>query len=398
MINHRLLLVAVLLAALSATPGGESALVFSIGTRDRSFVEFSRKPPAADLVFRVGRDSASAWPAYQAGTFDVLVGRSTMERDWTEIRPAPLPSPRIVEFTLLDGPRGTFLLHLDAIVRQRRPALPRYTIAVNGRAAGSYRITSSPAPELWWPNGGESDGNLQYFGYATLDVPLPASLFRTGTNRLAIECLDGFGLFYDDLSMTRMPAAPARVSAASVEATPLYRMHGSDLVEIASVRVRTTEPLGDAMMQLSVGGHSQDLRVQQNGIGEVEITAEVPALDAPAPVTLRLPGVERPLFEGTWSPRRRWKVYALPMEQADFGYNDLPARTLEWENRFIDRTLEIQSKYPGLLLYAGRGGQPRIVPRDAAAGGRRRCTEPPAVRTMGAERALRKLLHRPDDA
>ena len=34
------------------------------------------------------------------------------------------------------------------------------------------------------------------------------------------------------------------------------------------------------------------------------------------------------------------------MEQADFGYNDLPARTLEWENRFIDRSLEIQSKYP----------------------------------------------------
>ena len=34
------------------------------------------------------------------------------------------------------------------------------------------------------------------------------------------------------------------------------------------------------------------------------------------------------------------------MEQADFGYNDLPARTLEWENRFIDKTLEIQQKYP----------------------------------------------------
>jgi alpha-mannosidase len=34
------------------------------------------------------------------------------------------------------------------------------------------------------------------------------------------------------------------------------------------------------------------------------------------------------------------------MEQADFGYNDLPPRTLEWENRFIDKTLEIQKKYP----------------------------------------------------
>ena len=45
-------------------------------------------------------------------------------------------------------------------------------------------------------------------------------------------------------------------------------------------------------------------------------------------------------------PGDEWQVYALPMEQADFGYNDLPARTLEWENRFIDKTLEIQQKYP----------------------------------------------------
>ena len=52
------------------------------------------------------------------------------------------------------------------------------------------------------------------------------------------------------------------------------------------------------------------------------------------------------VYQGTFTPKRRWTVYALPMEQADFGYNDLPARTLEWENRFIDKALAIQARHP----------------------------------------------------
>jgi hypothetical protein len=64
------------------------------------------------------------------------------------------------------------------------------------------------------------------------------------------------------------------------------------------------------------------------------------------PVTLFLAGSKDPIYRGTFTPGRRWQVYALPMEQADFGYNDLPARTLEWENRFIDKTLSIQQRFP----------------------------------------------------
>src|SRR6185437_4056980 len=110
----------------------------------------------------------------------------------------------------------------DAIVRHRRPAAPRYAITVNGHSAGSYRLDPRPAPELWWPNGGEGDGNLQYFGYASLDVVLPASLFAGGANTMALECVDGFGLFYDDLSLTnRAAAAPPPVTDASVDATVL---------------------------------------------------------------------------------------------------------------------------------------------------------------------------------
>jgi hypothetical protein len=122
-----------------------------------------------------------------------------MERDWTEVPPRPAIPPLQITFDLAQPLRGAVALHLDAIVRHRRPAAPRYVVSVNGRTAGSYRIEPRPAPELWWPNGGEGDGNLQYFGYATLDILLPASHFAVGANTLEFECVDGFGIFYDEI-------------------------------------------------------------------------------------------------------------------------------------------------------------------------------------------------------
>ena len=165
-------------------------------------------------------------------------------------------------FELAETPRGSFVLHVDAIVRHRRPAAPRFVITVNGQSAGSYRLDPRPAPELWWPNGGEGDGNLQYFGYASLDVVLPASLFAGGTNTMALECVDGFGLFYDDLSLTNRETTTAPpVTDASVDATVLFKRRPTGLVELANARVRTTRPLGRTTLRLTVGfrrAHGRD--------------------------------------------------------------------------------------------------------------------------------------------
>ena len=161
-----------------------------------------------------------------------------MERDWTEVPPGPATPPFRIAFDLAQPLRGAVTLHVDAIVRHRRPAAPRYVVSVNGRTVGSYRIEPRPAPELWWPNGGEGNGNLQYFGYATLDVLLPASHFAVGANTLELECVDGFGIFYDDLSLTSRPDGELpTVTDASVDSTILYKQRSSGLVELADVRL-----------------------------------------------------------------------------------------------------------------------------------------------------------------
>jgi alpha-mannosidase len=337
-----------LLVSAGAPAAQERTEVFTIGTKDKSFIEFSRlHEPGAGVMYRVRESSAKNWPAYQPGTFDSQVGRSTMQRDWMEVQPGATAKPFQVQFDVSSAPMGTFVLHLDAILRYRRPAAPRYAVSVNGRSAGSYRLDPHPAPELWWPNGGEGDGNLQYFGYASLDMPLPASLFVRGTNTLSLHCVDGYGIYYDDISLTNTRSVtPPVISDASVDSTILYKDRPSGLMELARVRVRTTTPLGKVTLKLFLGTTQLEFQTTQDDIGDIESTIEVPATDVPVPVTLHVAGVEKAVYRGTFTPKRRWKVYALPMEQADFGYNDLPARTLEWENRFIDTTLAIQAKYP----------------------------------------------------
>ncbi|MBS1852409.1 MAG: hypothetical protein JST79_16000 [Acidobacteria bacterium] len=339
-----------LLLSLTATwPAEAQTEIFSIGVKDNSIAEFSRNRKEDEtIVYRVGTSTPQKdWPAYQPGSFDAAVKASTMREDWVDLNSDAITPPFQVQFSLPGAPRGTFVLHLDAIVRHRRPAAPRYTLLINGKSKASYRLHPHPAPQLWWPNGGEANGNTQYFGYESLEMVLPASLFLKGTNTLALQCEDGFGLYYDRLMLSNNPGStPPLVTAAAVEPTILYKNSPAGLREVANVHVRTSKPLGAVKLKAVIGATSQEHSVVQNEAGDLEFTFDVPAPDGPVAAALYIVGSKDPLYRGTFQPKRKWNVYALPMEQADFGYNDLPARTLEWENRFVDKTLQIQKNYP----------------------------------------------------
>jgi hypothetical protein len=338
-----------LLAATVLTLGctnAESSEIFHIGKQDRSFGEFARGEVSG--IYDVARSTpARDWPHYQPGSFDAQVGRSTMQRDWTDVRPGPDPHPVVIRFELPARPQGTFTLRIDAIVRQRRPAAPRVELTINGKRAGSYRMDPHPEPALWWANGGEAEGNMQYFGYDSLEVPIPATAFAAGKNTLEIACRDGFGFYYDDVLLVNEPAAPlSQAAAATVEPTVLYKQRDTGLVELTRVRLRSREPLGRTKLRVVVGDATVDTSFEQRERGDIEFMLEFPAVEHPVPASIFLGPERTSIFQGVFTPKRRWQVFALPMEQADFGYNDLPARTLEWENRFIDRTLGIQERFP----------------------------------------------------
>jgi hypothetical protein len=178
-------------------------------------------------------------------------------------------------------------------------------------------------------------------------MPLPASYFRKGSNTLTVRCEDGFGIYYDDLSLRNETAVSVpQVVSASVEPTIFYKTRDGGLEELGVVRIRTSQPLGRTTVRVEVGSTRVEKDVQQEGFGDAEIAIEVPASDRPIPAAVYVKGEGAAAYRGTFAPQRKWRVYAMPMEQADFGYNEVPSRTLEWENRYIDKMLEIMRQYP----------------------------------------------------
>jgi len=336
-----------------ATIEARGEVIFQIGTKDQSFTEFAREhKPGVPVVYKAGQSSpAKDWFAFQPGTFDYEVGSSSREQDWTVMHPGaegplakdPLPVPYEVDFDLATVPRGRYILELDAVFLYRRPAAPRYAVDINGHT-GSYQLAPHPTPDLWWPTGGGNNG--QYVGYESAEFPLPARFLQKGTNHLKVRCTDGFGIFYDALSLRHEAANAPRVASASVEPTVFFKTHDSGLVELATVKIRTTQPLGKTSIRIQVGATKVEKTVEQAAFGDLEASIEVPATDKPVPVALYVSGQGAPVYRGTFQPQRRWKVYAMPMDQADFGYNDVPARTLEWENRYTDKAIDITQKFP----------------------------------------------------
>ncbi len=326
----------------------ETNEIFRLGIKDGSFREFNIVTQQnADTTFVIGKSSSSDWPAYQPATLDSRVRSSTMQEDWVErsARETSVAPPKnTIDFNV-SSTKGTFTIHLGLIFRYRRAAAPRLAIDVNGKSAGNYNLDPHPAPELWWPNGGEGDGNLQYFGYESLDLPLPPSLFRIGANSISLKFTDGFGVYYDYFSLSNDESAPPMVSAA-LQPTVLYKNRPSGLVELVNVRIRSAKQLGKRTLTVKVGETKIERGFRLDALGDIVLNLEVPAIEQAVPASIAISGYSQPIWQGTFRPKRKWKAYALPMEQADFGYNDLPARTLEWENRFIDKTLKIQEKFP----------------------------------------------------
>jgi hypothetical protein len=110
--------------------------------------------------------------------------------------------------------------------------------------------------------------------------------------------------------------------------------------------------------------------IEQAGFGDVGATIEVPALDKAVPAAIYIAGEKTPVYRGIFVPRRRWRVYAMPEEQADFGYDEVPSRTLEWENRYIDKVLEIMKEFPSysFTLDASANLESYLATRDDTRG------------------------------
>ncbi len=346
-----------LLFLFAVTAWGQSRVIFQIGRKNHSVAELDQHwPKGRPVHYVVGRSRpATGWPAYQPGTFSPFQKYATTAN-------YPRPEPPVtyqVQFQLRRRPAGAYELRLDLIFLQSHPVVPRLEIGLNQRQ-GIFRLHPRPDLGVWWRNGG-----LQpiFCGYEKLRLVFPARDLRRGQNHLRITPVDGFGLYYDDLGLwhTRK-TPPIGIISARIIPTILFRRMRGELYEIARVILRHNATIAPSRIAIQVGTRSYLLHVAAHaGFGDAEFTLRIPAPQKAIPWHLRVAGRQ---YQGRFFPARHWRIYAMPMEQADWGYDEVPARVETWENRYIDRALQIARKYPGFKYELDGGGMLRAYLRN----------------------------------
>ena len=197
-------LLVVLVAGLESANAAEYVL-WSIGKFDQSSLEFKRQKDGLLLtsnpVITIGQgDLTQQWVPRQAGSLNPEVGSR--------------PHPYTILFNLEGAPQGIFLLDVSVILPKSR--IPALQIEVNGTPGIFYfhrKISYDPA---------DSGFDSPIYGSDRKLLPLAASLFKTGENRLVLTAVDdphdGGGdswLVYDALSLANDPARKSRTGRRS---------------------------------------------------------------------------------------------------------------------------------------------------------------------------------------
>ena len=242
----------VALLVVCSTAAGEEKVLWQIGRPDRDYAEFAcagdylgyaQKFGNKPVVFEIGRsDAARDWPFIQAGPLD----------DWAPAR----GQPRTIRFSLPGEPRGRYTLRIE-LVDVQQPHPPRLGMTLNGHT-GSFQLA---------PGGG--DGSLtdpKQGKPQKLEIPLPASLLKQGSNEIRLTCIEGCWILYDAITLVGDPqaaAGPAEVASVSAQATPFFIRRDGQAQRAIDVSVVLTAPAQGLSVTVEALGQKQVLPAEQ---------------------------------------------------------------------------------------------------------------------------------------
>jgi len=333
---QRLLLATLLWLLPSVGPAAERVL-WQIGTPDRSYQEFAlagrhreygARFAGHPLVFEIGRSTAAKdWPFIHPGPDDPWAGRRV--HPWT------------IHFALAEEPRGLYILRLEfADVHKLNP--PTYVVTVGGRS-GSFRLP---------PGGGDETLTDPAAGKPyRLDLPLPADLFKKGSNDIVLACQKGSWVLYDAVTLLhdpdgRMPQAQVR--NLTVRPTPFYSHQQGQVRRELDVAIDLTAPAGNVSLRVEANGQVQETVVNQVSLlGSLVQSALVPDQAGPMEVKVTATtGTSSKSVMARVEPQRKWLIFVAPSSHTDIGYTDVQPRCAERHNENTDAAIDLCRKFP----------------------------------------------------
>jgi alpha-mannosidase len=338
-ISH--LYLAAALAGLIQSPtillAAEANVLWQIGTPDKSYAEFA---------------IARNYQAF-AGRFDrrplvFEIGRSEAARDWPFIQPGPADAwaggrvhPFTIRFALADEPRGLFTLRVE-FTDVHALNTPTFAITVGGRQ-GRFRLQ---------PGGGDASlGNPAAGRPQKIELALPASLFKKGTNDIVLAGTDGSWVQYDAVTLLNDPQGTMPepdIRSVTAAATPFFIRQEGKVRRAVDVNVTLTAPGADVTIRVEAGGETLEVPVKElTGFGGINQEVGVP--DSPEPLEARITarvGAHSKSTTVKVTPQRKWRLFVAPSAHTDVGYTDIQPKCAERHNQNTDTALELMEKYP----------------------------------------------------
>ena len=316
--------------------------LWSIGDPDGAPGKFGAHPfyerDRVEVVFRVGVDELSSWPAIQPGPLD----RDGGYRSHTVV----------VVFGLDEVPAQGADLQL--LVEAVSGPMPHLLVELNGHCGEIFLdARRDEHPRLHFRS--------VVGGWMRLDVPVPAECLVAGENRLALRtvCHDvvdpnelgepfagvgsGFGsvLRWGGLAMKHRTEAMPPVSLDLVP-TPLFRHDGDELVDVL-----VTGSVGAGRLDVQLPDLTISVATSALAFGRRRIRLAVPEPAGPVGAVLTISDGERSVQAATTlQPCRKWTLHLIPHVHLDVGYTDYQAKVVELHSRNVDRALALRTKEP----------------------------------------------------
>lgn len=330
-----------LLSAYTVNVQAAETVLWTIGKVDASTLEFNSK-----------------WDFSAQGDPDFIAGKSDPRTAWSAFHPGPRDPehgskvhPFVIAFDLPQAPAGVYHLTIDLLFKSG--GVPQYVVEINGKKGRFF-----PRPRLSDQIGDPETAWNIVFSRQRLEVPLPASYLRIGTNRLVLTCVDDAsepilgrtkpsgaesGIYYDALQLANDPQArPSGATEIDAEPTIFYRHAGTGLRESVVLRASAMRPLGHGSATVTLAGHAYSCKLDSDyDFGDAACAVEVDEFQGSVPAQLSVRTGAGPVSKDLkLAAARKWKLFLAPQMHLDMGYTDFRPNSYEVHARNIDQIVD----------------------------------------------------------
>lgn len=275
--------------------------------------------------------------------------------------------PYTIHFSLEEQLAQDYILAIDYLVIA--PRVSYLEIKVNGVSGFAF---VRPAPSQSGEIALQSGLHTTIYADGKAEVIVPGNLLQRGKNTIELTCHDGgetmiidrieaikrldrmangAGLLYQKLSFSPDNGQKdAVLNHVEFQSTVLYRrLVSEELVNVCHLYLELASSVtnGDLTLQISGSNGTKEYGFGMSAValGHVHFTFE--CFDGEGPVTYLLQGEidGKPVsWEGSFTRRRKWKVYITPHAHTDIGYTHRQWEVAERLCRNVDTALDIIEK------------------------------------------------------